>query len=943
MKNFDAVKFKWTFRNYQQSVLDNSAKFLKDGRINIVAAPGSGKTILGLELIKRLGSPCIMFSPTTTIKQQWADRFEEAYLPEGEKIDDYVSFDLNNIKLLNSITYQALHSAIDKVAVEGEEENLNYSNIDLFKLMNEKNIKTICLDEAHHLQNEWQKALEKFIKGLSSDVKVISLTATPPYDATPAEWQRYISVCGEIDDEIFVPELVKQKNLCPHQDYILFNYPTESEVESFKSHRLSSYKAISEIANLEFINNLNEKIEDIYKNLNEHFYKNHNAIASVFIFLKHCNKKINNGIYQKLAKGGDIPVLTLKYAEEALLFMVEDIYLTSVEEKEILINILKKYSLYHRKKVQLDLTDKLRKTLVSSCGKLKSISTIVDSESKVLKENLRMLVLTDYIKKESSANIGTTNEIDNISVVSIFEEIRRKGNQVRVGCLSGSLVILPNDVAQKLTKNYKLPENFFRVEPFKNTNYSAYNFKGTNRDKVNIISKLFEDGLINVLVGTQSLLGEGWDSPCINSLILASYVGSFMLSNQMRGRAIRIYKKDANKTANIWHLVTIEPEYKFSPEELQNNVVGAIIDPKNDNTNKNEDKNAIPDDKKSEIKENENDKINNKKNEDKNNFISQEIKIIGNEKEIVSSDYETLSRRFNCFVGPNYKTNKIESGIERITFIKPPYSEEGIADINSKMLAKAEDRKGLIDSWQIDKKTNRKTVVENTISSNLKVPVLTFYNIFGLIFSLLLTIAGVVAIFVLMDLNLFKFFKFVLIAVCGIVSLYMLIQTFKFIKFMFTHRSAKSSIYSICVAVLKTFKSLDKIEDKAKLNVREDESKQNVFVSLKKSSLYEQNIFNNALKEMLSVIDKPKYLIIKKRLIKFYAYKYSFACPTEFEKNANTANLFKSYLKKSLGELDFKFVHNEQGRKLLVKCLRKSYITRNYKDILKRNKVEDED
>ena len=52
---------------------------------------------------------------------------------------------------------------------------------------------------------------------------------------------------------------------------------------------------------------------------------------------------------------------------------------------------------------------------------------------------------------------------------------------------------------------------------------------------VAVVTELFEEGRINALVGTKSLLGEGWDAPCINSLILATYVGSFMLSNQMRG------------------------------------------------------------------------------------------------------------------------------------------------------------------------------------------------------------------------------------------------------------------------------------------------------------------------------------------------------------------------------------------------------------------------
>ena len=34
---------------------------------------------------------------------------------------------------------------------------------------------------------------------------MISLTATPPYEGDPALWDRYIRMCGEIDEEITVP------------------------------------------------------------------------------------------------------------------------------------------------------------------------------------------------------------------------------------------------------------------------------------------------------------------------------------------------------------------------------------------------------------------------------------------------------------------------------------------------------------------------------------------------------------------------------------------------------------------------------------------------------------------------------------------------------------------------------------------------------------------
>lgn len=51
MADFADVSFNGVFRDYQRRVLDNSLKFLGDNKINIVAAPGSGKTVLGLERI----------------------------------------------------------------------------------------------------------------------------------------------------------------------------------------------------------------------------------------------------------------------------------------------------------------------------------------------------------------------------------------------------------------------------------------------------------------------------------------------------------------------------------------------------------------------------------------------------------------------------------------------------------------------------------------------------------------------------------------------------------------------------------------------------------------------------------------------------------------------------------------------------------------------------
>ena len=208
-------------------------------------------------------------------------------------------------------------------------------------------------------------------------------------------------------------------------------------------------------------------------------------------------------------------------------------------------------SVYEKKKVTLDLNERLKRTLISSVGKLESIKRIADNEVSAMGERLRMLILTDYIKKENLAKIASAEEFNSVNIVSIFETIRRANLNVNIGVLSGSLVILPKTIDLSDVKHKK--------EDIANTDYCTVEFAGALHRGVDYVGKLFEEGKIQILIGTKSLLGEGWDSPCINSLILASFVGSFMLSNQMRGRAIRIDKNNPDKISNIWHLSTVEP------------------------------------------------------------------------------------------------------------------------------------------------------------------------------------------------------------------------------------------------------------------------------------------------------------------------------------------------------------------------------------------------
>src|SRR5215472_8485945 len=106
-----AMAFKSTWRSYQERLLGQLDSYLENRRLHLIAAPGSGKTVLGLEVIRRIGKPTLVLAPTITIRNQWADRLVENFLPEGDRLPCWVSMDLRRPEALTIATYQALHAA----------------------------------------------------------------------------------------------------------------------------------------------------------------------------------------------------------------------------------------------------------------------------------------------------------------------------------------------------------------------------------------------------------------------------------------------------------------------------------------------------------------------------------------------------------------------------------------------------------------------------------------------------------------------------------------------------------------------------------------------------------------------------------------------------------------------------------------------------------------
>jgi superfamily II DNA or RNA helicase len=850
-ENFSRVFFHGRFRSYQQSVLDRAENYLKDGKIHIVAAPGSGKTVLGLELVRRLDAPTLILSPSITVRHQWRERFQERFLPTGESMDDYFSEDLSRPRLMTSITYQALHNFMSPGSKDAW--------LELIRCIG---IRTLCLDEAHHLRSEWQRSLEKLLETMGSDVRVISLTATPPYDCSEAEWQRYISTCGPIDDEIQIPELVAQKTLCPHQDYVFLNTPSAEERKRLDQYESKADEALEDLREGTLLQDALNALhfEDDEPAHRERLYENADGLIALLSLSSATGIKIPRSWRNVLVPDGRLPACDLSLAEEALQMVIDGEELFGKTLSAEMREWLETYGLVVRGRLYLHATPDMQNQMLSSMGKMDSILQIAQAEIANCGRGLRMLILTDHIRKNLLSCVGTDEPLQTMGAVPIFEALRRVcPYDTRLALLSGSLVLVPNSILGDLFQLAQERGISHSLKPLGDTWFSIWEIEGGNKEKISLLTEAFQQGLIHIMIGTKALLGEGWDSPCVNTLVLASFTGSFMGSNQMRGRAIRTDPNDPLKASNIWHLATIVPPGKGLAWLKERSDIAAAGD-----------------------------------------------------------DLALMERRFNCFMAPAYDVDRIESGMERVSLLRPPYDAENVARINGEMLKRAADRREMADCWARSVAGDTPGRVRETVCTDRSVRPKRYTACNGGVFaSHGLLLAGMVQ-------AAFSMRPSPALALLAVPAVYSGYEFFKGAVRATVNATPEQTLKRLANALLSTLRDLNRVESKEACVVVMKRNKE-LSCALDHATIREKNLFAEALGEMLSPLENPRYLLIRKLKplgISINMYSQSYACPSVLGIKKERAERLKACMERYFEEYTLVYTRTEEGRKTLLKCRR---------------------
>jgi superfamily II DNA or RNA helicase len=241
MHRLPSLGFRGSWRHYQDLALEAFERDRAAGRLSthLVVPPGSGKTLLGFEILRRLGSPALVLAPNTAIQAQWT-RTGAAFGAAAAWTGAAARRRARELARVTASLKRAI--ARGEHAVAGAGAPLVLADLlapgarERVDALRAGGVRTVVLDECHHLASMWGYVVRAVLDELGAGVHVVGLTATPPDELTTEETELYAALLGPVDFQVPTPAVVRDGHLAPFQELAWLTEPLDGEQRWLDEH-----------------------------------------------------------------------------------------------------------------------------------------------------------------------------------------------------------------------------------------------------------------------------------------------------------------------------------------------------------------------------------------------------------------------------------------------------------------------------------------------------------------------------------------------------------------------------------------------------------------------------------------------------------------------------------------------------------------------------------
>lgn len=583
----------YPLRTLQARALERVEAAVASGRRRLWVSlpPGTGKTLLGLEIARRLGTPAVVLCPNTAIQGQWADTwtdFAPARVSAGTDRD--LSAPITVLTYQSLATFERADDDPDgpddgdadetgRVSEGGTlVDRLHPNGQALVAALRAAGPITIVLDECHHLLEVWGRLLAEVLAELPEAI-VVGLTATPPTVLDSRQAELVDELFGDIAFSASIPAAVREGHLAPFAELAWLTLPTAEEAEWLSDQSLRFLELTTDLVDVRLGSTpilvwFDRRFLELTTPW-DRFERDHPELARAALRLVHAELlDLPEGArlreeHRQRPTADDWAELMDDWVRHCLRRSEDPADAGVIESLRAAlpgIGFQLTRSGIRRGRSPVD------RVIARSEGKMRGCREILEAEHLNLGDRLRSLVLCDYERagattpaglRPSPARSGSARQM----LRTLVESPATRA--LRPVLVTGRTVAAMPDVAAGIIDLVRTTDpalaDRLTLQPLDDAvGTEALVVVGgpwQSRDWVRMVTEFFERGGSQALIGTRSLLGEGWDARGLNSLIDLTTATTISSVVQTRGRALRLDPAWPDKVAITWTITCVAPDH----------------------------------------------------------------------------------------------------------------------------------------------------------------------------------------------------------------------------------------------------------------------------------------------------------------------------------------------------------------------------------------------